>query len=331
MASHRVTPVEIQIMPWARQASVEVGCISKPGVAGSDYRQLGAPEVGYATFAPDYEAAQAINLWGGLYIRMDLGMQNAVMAKIQEKYGDQIDSVSGFSLKKIFRKVGKAVKKVVPKFVRKAVSKVTKWKPIAWTLKKAKQFAKWVDKATQHPVFTGIVFAITQAIPGAQAAGYAFLALQALRALLAKMSTEKGASAAEIAQGVAQIGMMANKASGGDMFAQAVTGAYQAASKAGVKPEDIDKLLKDFPDKGAAIKAAGGAVAASISQGETNPEALLKRAAGGAASSALQSVKSAAGSALQSVKGAAGNAIQNVARGMPRPPIPAEFASLFAR
>lgn len=308
-----------------RAAGVTVnGCISgrKPwalSVPDSDYRLTSVAGF-HEIITPDYEQATAINLYGALYPRVLDKVTREIFTRALRMRG----SVEGFSLKKLWRKAKKAAKKVVPKFVRKAVKKVLDFKPVKWALKKSKEFLRWVDKATKHPAFTGIVFAITQAIPGAQAAGYAFLALQAARALLAKMSTEEGASLAEIGEGVGQMAMLTNKASGGDMFAQATVKAVEEARKHGVTPAQIDRVLEDFPDKGEAIKNAGGAIAASLGSGETDPKKILAAAADAGIQSAkgtlIRTAKEKAAPYIRQGRGAANRAAAS---------IPADLAHLF--
>ena len=290
--------VPIVEAPWARRATAlnlglypETGhCEARPD---SDYRGMSI-EGYYEIFTPDYEAARAINLYGALYSKISNRIAKQLFKKIVKERG----TIEGFSFKKLWRKVKKAARKVTPKFVRKAVKKVTNWKPVKFVRRKAGQFIKWIDKATKHPAFSATVFAITQLVPGAQGMGYAFLALQAARGLLAKMSSEGGINAQEFAEGMGQLGTLTNKASGGDMFAQATLKAYQEAERLGVKPKDIDKMLAKFPDKGKAIKAAGGAVAASIAKGNTNPGKLLSTGAKAAGSSAFSSAKKAFGDRL---------------------------------
>lgn len=133
-------------------------------------------------------------------------------------------------VKGLKNKISRAVKKVTPKFVQKAVNKVVNYAPVKFISKKAKQFATWAEKATRHPAFTAVVGAILNSVPGGQAAGIAFLALQAARASLSKLAS---GDPALMAQGGAELAMIANQASGGDAVSQDVMKWVNAVKDAG--------------------------------------------------------------------------------------------------
>lgn len=231
-------------------------------------------------------------------VEAEMGVEDA------PEIGGIFDKIKG-----LVKKVKKAVSKVTPRFVKKAVTAVTRWTPVQFVAKKAKQFGTWVDKAVQHPAFGAAVFVITQAVPGAQAAGYVYLAVMAARKLAAAAASS---NPDEAAKALADMALMASAAGGGSTIAKSTLDALEAVKKSGV--QGATKFLDDFP-----VDTLPPEVLKAVREGKDAVSEVKSRigAAGAAAKGALEAVTSDVQALAQNIAAVAKLGVDNWIKSLP--------------